>query len=143
MSKAMQMYAQDYDDHLPVAANWMDGVTPYAASSGSQEDVLRCPTVKATSPKGYGYAFNSTLSGKRFSKITASALTPIVYDSTNLAKNANDPQTSLPSPPRHRARRMRPGGGQLNIMGYVDGHAKAINAQGKSAQVPGLDTTGQ
>jgi len=144
VSRGMTMYAQDYDDRLPAATNWMDGITPYAESAGAKDgSVLQCPTVQAVNPKAYGYAYNSKLSGARLTKLTGAALTPIIYDSSNLAKNASDPQTSLPSPPRHRARRMRQGGGRLNIMGYADGHAKAVNAQGKSAQVPGLDTSGQ
>jgi hypothetical protein len=139
----MAMYAQDYDDRLPAAATWADGLTPYVASAGaSDNNVLQCPTVQAVNPNGYGYAFNSKLAGKSVSKVAVPSQMQIAYDSTNLARNASDPVTSVPSPPRHRARRMRRGGGRVNIVSYVDGHAKAINDQGKSAQAPGLDTTG-
>jgi hypothetical protein len=144
ISRGMAMYAQDYDDHLPVATNWMDGIAPYAESAGAKDGgVMQCPTIVVSNPKAFGYAYNSKLSGRSFTKLTGAAMTPIVYDSSNLSRNASDPQTSMPNPPRHRARRMRAGGGRLNIMGYADGHAKAINSQGKAAQVPGLDTTGQ
>ena len=118
----------------------MDGVGAYAEKSGSGKDVLRCPTVVTKEPKGYGYAFNSQLAGKPLSKIANKAQTRAVYDSDNLKRNASDPVTSLPVPARHRNRPLRRGNSTVNIMGYADGHAKAIGG-GQPSSTPGADSS--
>jgi hypothetical protein len=136
----LRMYAQDYDERLPEATSWMDAAAPYAQKSGAGEKaVLRCPTALAANPAAFGYAYSANLAGKQLSKIANTPLAPAVYDSSNLARNAADPVTSLPNPARHRARRIRPGGGHVNMMGYLDGHAGPINEKGKPLRVRGLD----
>jgi len=141
IATSMQMYAQDYDDHLPAAANWMDASAAYSeTSSGGNKAVFQCPTVQVKQPSGFGYAFNTKYAGKPFSKIAAPAVAQLVYDSSNLARNASDAVTSLPNPARHHGRRFRPGARTFNIMGYVDGHAKAVSGQGGTVSAPGLDT---
>jgi hypothetical protein len=109
LSTALLMYSQDYDDRLPRRAAWMDALGTYIRA----EPVFHCPSVRLTGPAVYGYAFNSTLSGQKRSKLPRPATTPALYDSSNLARNASDPVTSLPDPPRHLG----------NIIGYADGHA--------------------
>jgi hypothetical protein len=121
LSLAMQMYAQDYDDRLPQRANWMDSLELYVKN----EAVLHCPSVRQDSPTSYGYAFNSALGGKKRSKLPGLATTPALYDSSNLARNASDPVTSLPNPPRHLG----------NVIGYADGHV-ARRAPNRSPSAP-------
>jgi hypothetical protein len=108
MSLAMQMYAQDYDDRLPRRVDWMDALGPYIKA----EPVFHCPSVQAEGQTSYGYAFNSALAGQKRSKLPRLARTPALYDSSDLSRNASDPVTSLPNPPRHLG----------NIIGYADGH---------------------
>jgi len=104
------MYSQDYDERFPPAtAGWMDATVPYLKNN---ED-YQCPTVVATNPNGYGYAFNSAVAGSPLSSITAPATTLMIYDSSNLARNAVDALTSLPNPGRHSG---------LNNVCYADGH---------------------
>jgi prepilin-type processing-associated H-X9-DG protein len=79
------------------------------------ENWSHCPAVHPFSLSAFGYAFNSNLSGKKVTAIANPAATPMLYDSTNLARNASDPVTSLPEPPRH---------GAGNNLGYADGHAR-------------------
>ena len=132
---SVQMYTQDYDETYPLSATWMDGISPYLGNPNSDKtrNVLQCPAVHVTNPTGYGYAFSNKLSGKSSQKINAPALTQMVYDSTNLTKNASDAVTSLPSPARHRPRGVRGFRGQrVNTMGFADGHVKAQTTDGKA-----------
>jgi len=142
ISTALQMYAQDYNDRLPPATIWMDASAPYVDNGGGKEKVdFRCPTVHVTNPTGYGYAFNSKLSHSALSTITNPSMMRLDYDSSNLRRNANDAVTSLPNPARHHGRRFRQDSPHVNVMGFADGHAKAVNEQGRSINVPGLDQT--
>ena len=144
IAMGMQMYSQDYDERYPLAAGWMDRVVPYSGNGGVKDKLtLQCPTVQAVHPGDYGYAYNSDLSGKLQSKVVAAALTQMVYDSTHMERSASDRVASLPSPARHRTRAMRRNGGRANIMGYADGHAKAVSDKGKATNAPGLDTNQQ
>ncbi len=141
-SASMLMYAQDYDDHLPPAATWMDATSTYADNGGTKEkQVFRCPTVLVANPAGFGYAYNTKLAGRPLAKIANTAQSQTLYDSTNLERNASDAVTSLPSPGRHRGRRFPPRRNSgFNIMGYADGHAKAVSDKGKAVTVQGLDS---
>jgi hypothetical protein len=134
--RGFELYSQDYDQTLPKAVAWMDAVTPYV--KGQLE--LRCPVVRASDPKGFGYAFNSALSGVKTAKIAAPTTTAVVYDSTDKESNASDAFTSLPAPPRHSA----PGGrgavkrpSQFNIVLYADGHVRFLSADGSTSDAGG------
>ena len=107
------MYVQDYDEKLPQASQWMDLTTPYRKAD---ESSLHCPSVSQGSAQSYGYAFNKGLSRMSLEKIASPPTTVMLYDSTNLARNATDSVTSAPNPPRHR---------RGNNVGYLDGHARA------------------
>lgn len=48
---------------------------------------------------------NNWLAGRSSEKVRKPETIPLVYDSSNLARNAADPFTSLPDPPRHRENR--------------------------------------
>ncbi len=133
---AMQAYSQDYDDHYPAASSWMDDVGSYVTRNSDSNYVLQCPIVRSASPKSFGYAFNSRLNLKTVSKIKNAATTELIYDSSALIRNANDEVTSLPTPPRHKARAVK---GKktiaINFMCFVDSHVKALTQEAKPVDV--------
>ena len=109
----MLMYAQDYDGLLPRTNEWMDATFPYV----KDEAVLHCPEVSHAATGLFGYAYNSKLRGVNLNKTKNANQLPMIYDSTNLSRNASDPESSLPEPGRHRGR---------NNVAFADGHAKAV-----------------
>ncbi len=133
IATGLQMYAQDYDEHLPPASGWMDTTKAFTAKGSTKEkDVFRCPAAALKVPDAYGYAYSTALAGKPLGKVGKPADAPMVYDSTNLTRSASDAVTTLPSPGRHHGRRGRPGGLGLggpanNVIGYADGHAKTVS----------------
>lgn len=108
MQEALTLYTQDYEGTLPVASFWMDKAKPYV----SEPKIFGCPALKKES---YGYAMNVNLSGKRLQDFPGQPV-PMIYDSVNLARNATDPFTSLPDPPRHFG----------NNVCYPDGSVKTV-----------------
>ncbi len=111
---AQQMYANDYGNRFPQASRWGDLTRPYV----HDPDTYRCPSVRYG--QGYGYAMNVRLSRQKMATVANPAQTPLVYDSSNLAWNAHDPVTSLPSPPRHIK--------EVNNIGFADGHSKSVRS---------------
>ena len=111
------MYTQDYDNNFPPARTWVDATNPYVKN----DSVRRCPSISTNAPDSYGYAYNSRLSRIGLVKVPAPQQTPMLYDSTNLSKNATDAVASLPNPPRH---------GRGNNIGYADGHANTTGTFG-------------
>ena len=118
---AFEQYAE-LNDKLPDAAKWQDD-TDFTARI-PQDEWLHCPTVSNRHDDKFGYALNETVTGKKLNlngkplkSLPNAATTPLLYDSTNTAKNAHDAVTSLPRPGRH--------GGRNNIL-YLDGHVFAV-----------------
>lgn len=116
---ALTIYAQDWDA-LPPAANWLDNDD--LTSKIRQNEWLHCPAVSNRQDDVYGYAYNEAvagrkLNGKKLKDLPDSAKTPLLYDSTNLAKSAHDAVSSLPKPGRHS--------GRNNIL-YLDGHVENV-----------------
>lgn len=116
---AFTMYAQDYGA-LPPAANWLGNDD--LVSKVRQNEWLHCPLVSNRHDDKYGYAYNDAvagrnLNGKPLNEMPDAAKTPLLYDSSNLAKSAHDAVTSLPRPGRH--------GGRDNIL-YCDGTVKPV-----------------
>jgi hypothetical protein len=70
---------------------------------------------------------NSKTGGVLKGKIDDPDRTPLIYDSTNLAKSAFDPFASLPRPGRHitRARKDQPSR-RGNFVGYAGGNARIL-----------------
>jgi len=121
VTRAFQLYADDYEDSYPPAEKWNLSVGPYL----DKPDRLRCPTVVQANPNGFGYAMDSRIAGRMRSRIDVPAKTPIVFDSSNLAANAADALKSLPKPGRHRGKRGR--GEPIragNNIGYGDGSVR-------------------
>lgn len=115
IAMAELMYQSESDDRFSDKDQWMDLLHPYVRG----EQVFHCTVVARGA---YGYAFNSALSGaKTPSKATE---VPMVYDSSNLARDASDRVTSLPTGGRHRQ-----SGEPKNVIFYADGHGKAVKAR--------------
>ena len=110
---AVQMYASDTDDHLPLAPRWMDALSPYARdewclhSLGAEASVSNPDDV-------YGIAFRRSLSGSAIAKIDAPEQVVLIFDSSDLRRNAAGELSLLPIPPRY---------GRDNVVCFVDGRA--------------------
>jgi prepilin-type processing-associated H-X9-DG protein len=118
LTASLIMYSGDNDDRLPPRDAWMDAAVQAhndAVKHGPRlsEEQFRCDVVVRAEMPGIGYAFNSLLDGKKYSEITDSAKTILLYDSINFGRNASDPLLSLPKPGRH---------GGHNTVAYADGH---------------------
>ena len=110
----------EYNDGLPPAETWQDQEDFKGAVQ--KDEWLHCPEVSNRHDTKFGYAYNAALSGrklngKKLNDMPDAAKTPLLYDSTNLTKNAHDSQTSLPKPGRH--------GGKNNIL-FCDGHIESV-----------------
>ncbi len=110
----------EYNDGLPPAANWQDQDDFKAAIQ--KDEWLHCPAVSNRHDTKFGYAYNAALSGrklggKKLNEMPDAAKTPLLYDSTDVAKNAHDSLTSMPKPGRH--------GGKNNIL-FCDGHIESV-----------------
>ena len=88
-------YMQDYDQRLPFKQKWMDDVMPYI----KEEYVFHCPDVAHgdSSSDKYGYAFNALLSAKPYAEISNSNSMVLIFESTNLERNASDAMKSVDS----------------------------------------------
>jgi hypothetical protein len=118
MTRAFQMYADDYEDHYPLAASWMDSTKPYV----DNKDRYQCPSVSQEMDGRFGYAINAELAAKERRKIADLNKAALVFDSSILSRNASGSVQTLPKPGRHRSRptkgqAIRPG----NNVGYADG----------------------
>jgi hypothetical protein len=109
VSLATLMYSQDYDGRLPLGASWMDATLTYHAD----DRVYRCPSIRASGPGSYGYAYNPVFAGADVEKLGRD-IRPMIFDSSNTTRNAVDAGTSVP--PRH------PGpGGRGGHVAHLDG----------------------
>ena len=114
--QAFERYVEDTGG-LP-AAKWLDDEE--LTSKILKNEWEHCPSVSNRKDDKYGYAFNIALAGKKvksLKEIPDAANTPLLYDSTSLAKSAADKAESLPKPGRHN--------GTNNIL-YCDGTVKAV-----------------
>ncbi|HZT44333.1 MAG TPA: hypothetical protein VFA07_19360 [Chthonomonadaceae bacterium] len=116
---AFSQYAQDWGS-LPPADNWDDNEE--LTGKVQRNEWLHCPAVSKGTDDKYGYAYNTevagrSLNGKPLKDLPNAAKTPLLYDSSNLAKNAHDAMTSLPKPGRHEGK---------DYILYCDGHVEAV-----------------
>jgi prepilin-type processing-associated H-X9-DG protein len=105
----MLMYANDYDEALPLKGQWADEMLPYTKS----DLVFHSPLVELQNPSNYGYALNSVVAGQLLPSFSIPSSTISFFDSTVLTKNATTPTSTMPSPPRY---------GAANTIAYLDGH---------------------
>jgi hypothetical protein len=103
------IYGNDYDDRFP-AGRWYDELMPYTKTH------LQCPQVPATQDS-VGYAFNSRLERKKAGDIRDPDRTVLVFESSNLLRNASDPGVTLVPGGRHDG---------VNNVAHTDGAAKRI-----------------
>jgi prepilin-type processing-associated H-X9-DG protein len=108
--QAMLIYSTDFNDELPRAHEWMDFLLPYTRS----ESIFHCPSVPR---KGYGYAYNSALTGRKASKIQNPAYIPLVFDSVEKQRSAVTTTRTLPHAPRHEGR---------NNLAFADGSVRQL-----------------
>lgn len=102
----LKMYVQDYDEVLPTARNWWDGLYPYIKAEG----VLACPG----DPIGHdSYAFNGLLNARGLVHIGVPADMPVFYDSLLHRRNGSDLLQSFA--PRHDGK---------GTVAYADGHVR-------------------
>ncbi len=117
---AFNLYAQDWDA-LPPAAGWENNND--LISKVRKNQWLHCPAVSNGHDNNYGYAYNDKIAGKSLGdksslkEMPDASKMPLLYDSTNLSKNAHDSFTSLPKPGRHH--------GHDNVL-YLDGHVGQV-----------------
>lgn len=107
-----EMYAFDYDDHMPLAHNWYTALRDYRKA-----ERMWCPVIQIEHKGALGYAYDSRLHGISEKAIVNIATQPMIFESTSLAVDTSDPFTSVPIPGRHNTR---------NCIGYADGHARMM-----------------
>jgi hypothetical protein len=105
ISVAMQTYAADNKGYLPPADRWVDALK----AKGTDPDVFMCVEIKPgmnmnAPPVRHYFAMNSKYGGKKLEDVRKLGDVPLVYESTATVANANDPETSLPSPGRHQGK---------------------------------------
>lgn len=134
----LALYAQDYDQSLPVAAVWMDRARPYL--HGKNRDpryIFHCSEARLK-PLAYGYAFNRLLSGAVLHQNSVS--TVLVYDSQDTRWNATDAVAAFADPPRHHPSSKH----TFDFVLFTDGHTQEADAQTiktLSLQVPPSNAT--
>lgn len=121
VTRAFQMYADDYEDVYPPGAKWTPGIAPYL----DRPDRIHCPAVSKPGETNYGFAMNNRLENKPRMKVANPPRMELVFDSTVLAANVHDPVASLPKPGRHRGRPQARGPFKAgNNIGYMDGSVR-------------------
>ena len=117
--KGFEHYVE-INDALPPADKWMDEDDFKGAVQA--DEWLHCPQVSNRKDASFGYAFNSSLAGKKLggkklSEMPGASKSPLAYDSTTLTKNAHDDFKSLPNPGRHNG---------MNSVLFCDGHIEEL-----------------
>lgn len=103
MHQAMMLY-HGSEDRFPFAEGWMSEVELriQAGDMNKSESLKKMisPDV-AGQPNAYGYAMNDAASAKYKDDVPEPAKTPLIFDSSDLSKNAHgSPHKLLPNPPR-------------------------------------------
>lgn len=118
---ALLQYAEDYDQHLPLATEWQTHTEPR-----QREERGACPSLRTPEPGVSGYAMDSRLSGRALRRLGAEPAERVVlFESSRLSPNAHDPGASFTV--RH---------GYGGVV-FADGHAKMLPAASGSTIVRG------
>ncbi len=117
LNTGLILYIGDYDDAIPVSGTRVDALGPYV------KDPTNFHSPAVTLP-GYGYAMNADIAGHDLPFFPDLSTTISLFDSTDLARNATDATSTMPSPARY---------GGHNTIGYLDGHVKD---QGPTITIP-------
>lgn len=105
---SLEMYANDYDEGLPLPGKWIDETLIYTRDN----DAYYSPAVAG---QGFGYALNSEYAGTYLSAIANLDTAVLLFDSTDLSRNATDPISTEPNPGRYSG---------VNTEGFADGEVK-------------------
>ena len=97
LANAQAMYSLDNMGSL-TGENWMDASLPYLKENVG---AIGCPVARDKKKDEYGFSMNEVFVGKSMVTATADGETPLIFDSTLLAKNAVGPISTLPDRPRH------------------------------------------
>jgi len=114
LALAMHMFAEDHQQRLPNAEDWMGSIVPYVRDAKA---LLHCPS---DSGHEYSYALNSAAAGRPLGEFDDPGNTVLLFESNSGRLNAADPITSLCDPPRH---------GNGNNFAYVDMHVMFVPKQ--------------
>lgn len=116
------IYANDFDQRLPIATAWMDAVSPEVSS----QRAFHSPGIGRGGlgqRSYYGIAFMKSLSSVQIQGIDTPAQRVLLFDSTLMGRNATSGLDTVPKPPRFG--NAETGG---NVFAFVDGHVKLITA---------------
>lgn len=108
---AFNIYANDNNDRMPLAAQWGDVIQAYARNEEILKDVEGIPNGT------FGRAYRKSASGLLTTSIKKPEGFLLLFDSTLLARNAVSRPETLPHPGRHEGK---------DTVGYLDGHARAV-----------------
>lgn len=97
LANAQAMYSLDNMGSLP-GDNWMDATLPYLKENVG---AIGCPVARDEKRDEYGFAMNESFVGQSMAIATSDAETPLLFDSTLLARNAIGPLSTLPNKGRH------------------------------------------
>ncbi|MHB1461446.1 MAG: DUF4190 domain-containing protein [Armatimonadota bacterium] len=112
---AMVLYADDYDEKLPMTENWRTALLPYIKT----DKVFTCVNAKN---REYSYAMNSALNGCKISTLSNPANTVSAFESDIPKINASGGIESV-------SYRHNQGGNPLANMIFADGHAAGKHKQ--------------
>jgi len=73
LARACLMYAMDYDQRLPRAGTWSEGLVAY---TGNDTAVYQCPSA----PGCWGYGLNSYAAGQALARLPQPGQTPLMVD---------------------------------------------------------------
>ena len=116
LAQAELLYAQDYDDRLPLTSRWAEAIESRVRRATTPEikgDPFRCPA--AESPGSYG--MNNHLDGVPIAKLEVPAMTVLLFD-------ADAPIRSFAGDALNLARKRH---GSVPNAAFADGHAKGLN----------------
>ena len=127
LGAALEMYSQDWDDHLPPSAVWASVISnaKYLRPAKGQ-DPLHCPAASSR----YGYAMNEAAGGIAQSSIPAPSELVLLYETDSSAMNAFGGQ--------HDVARIRHAG--LNFL-FGDGSCYHVPGNGRRLDWT-IDSTG-
>lgn len=80
---AIAMYSVDWDERMPLKANWADAALPYVR----RPEVFCCPSTRQNDTSVRSYAYNEFLHGYHVNQVAAPRLVAMVFDSKALGSN--------------------------------------------------------
>lgn len=114
LALAVRMYADDNDNHFPVATNWCDVI-----KTNVTQNVFKCPAANST--RQCDYAFNAALSGMDASKVATN--TVMIFESDAGWDASGGPD--LMAAGRHQ-------GVHISVVAFADGSVQEVRPSGLS-----------